>query len=574
VLLVGAGGIGCELLKDLILLGYGEIHVVDLDTIDLSNLNRQFLFRQKDIKQPKASTAVNAVQSFNFFKTKLIPYQASIYETDLFPLSWFAQFDLIFNALDNIQARSYINKLALILNKTVMESGTTGTSGQSQPTFPNSTECYDCVHRETPKTFPVCTIRSTPSQPVHCIHWAKSFLFTSLFSEDEEEHVQPEGKDNAALGTDNENEIKNLIQENNELIELKKAIKEDDFAEKVIEKVFVKDIERLLSITDLWKARKEPNPLAYASVKGMVSEVTTEQLGTGQKEWSLEENIKVFLDATTALQKRMNTEKEIEFDKDDEDTLNFVVAAANIRSHIFSIPLKAKFDIKSIAGNIIPAIATTNAIIAGFSALLSLKQFYKTSQECIDESRSVFTTTNSDKFVSPSWLQTPNPKCAACSVIRGVIRLDGSKTIKDLVQELQKCYGFNEELSLSIGSNLLYDVDFDDNLEKTLEEMGIVSGVNLNIADESDELQTVELYVEGNSNGEIQLPDIKMQTKPKVEHPEEDENDSDDEIEMVGDDDDLIVVDESIFEKRKLSDGIENGIMKKAKVNEGVVKLD
>lgn len=54
ILMVGAGGIGCELLKNLVLTGYGEIHIVDLDTIDLSNLNRQFLFRHEHIKKSKA----------------------------------------------------------------------------------------------------------------------------------------------------------------------------------------------------------------------------------------------------------------------------------------------------------------------------------------------------------------------------------------------------------------------------------------------------------------------------------------------------------------------------------------
>lgn len=52
--MIGAGGIGCELLKNLVLVGFGEIHIIDLDTIDLSNLNRQFLFRQEHIKKSKA----------------------------------------------------------------------------------------------------------------------------------------------------------------------------------------------------------------------------------------------------------------------------------------------------------------------------------------------------------------------------------------------------------------------------------------------------------------------------------------------------------------------------------------
>lgn len=63
----------------------------------------------------------------------------------------------------------------------------------------------------------------------------------------------------------------------------------------------------------------------------------------------------------------------ITFDKDDEDTLDFVAASSNLRSIVFGIETKSRFDIKQMAGNIIPAIATTNAIVAGLCVLQSFK---------------------------------------------------------------------------------------------------------------------------------------------------------------------------------------------------------
>jgi ubiquitin-like 1-activating enzyme E1 B len=118
--------------------------------------------------------AKDAAHKFNP-TVKLEAHHANIKDAQ-FNLDWFKGFTMVFNALDNLDARRHVNKMCLAADVPLIESGTTGFNGQVQVIKKGLTACYDCTPKETPKSFPVCTIRSTPSQPIHCIVWGKSYL--------------------------------------------------------------------------------------------------------------------------------------------------------------------------------------------------------------------------------------------------------------------------------------------------------------------------------------------------------------------------------------------------------------
>ncbi|KIW64195.1 hypothetical protein PV04_09148 [Phialophora macrospora] len=495
VLLVGAGGIGCELLKNLVLTGFGEIHIIDLDTIDLSNLNRQFLFRHEHIKKPKALVAKEVAGKFNP-NVKLVAYHANI-KDKRFNLEWFSGFNLVFNALDNMDARRHVNKMCLTVDVPLIESGTTGFKGQVQVIKKGKTACYDCTQKPTAISYPVCTIRSTPSQPIHCIVWAKSYLLPELFGVSEDETPEMDTTEDS----ENAEEIQKLREEAQALKKIRASMGSNDFAKQVFDKVFNEDIERLRKMEDMWNDKQPPGPLSYNTLEQEVAKIDLSDIPNGQRVWSTTENFVVFKDSLDRLAKRLaegqaaasksgDPQPSISFDKDDDDTMDFVAAAGNLRAIIFGIEPKSKFDIKQMAGNIIPAIATTNAMVGGLCVMEAFKVLKG------DFSRTRFLWVSNGALATDK-LDEPNPECPVCSVATVRARVDlENATLGMLVQDILRTkLGYGEDVTVMNSAGIVYDPDLEDNLGKKLPELDIGEGSFVVVKDEEDNDPRVDLHL-------------------------------------------------------------------------------
>jgi len=121
--MVGAGAIGCELLKNYAMLGVGtgkaskgkeagRIVLTDPDIIEVSNLNRQFLFREQHLRKPKSQTAGAAAIYMNpDLKQNIIARLDKVHDgtANIFTDKFFEEQTIVTNALDNVMARKYID---------------------------------------------------------------------------------------------------------------------------------------------------------------------------------------------------------------------------------------------------------------------------------------------------------------------------------------------------------------------------------------------------------------------------------------------------------------------------------
>lgn len=478
LLLVGAGGIGCEVLKNLTLAGFKNIDAVDMDTIDVSNLNRQFLFNKSHVGQSKAIIAIEQAKAHYTPSQENVNFKAmhtSITSPE-FDVDFYKNYSIVINALDNRAARSHVNRMCLSAQIPLIESGTAGYIGQCKLIKNSLTACYECegIQKEG-KTYATCTIRNTPSQPIHCIVWAKH-LFHQLFGEDDPDNdVSPQfdesgdkendvngytkslenghDKDNSqsnGIGCDNHNQDVNQSDvEQRPMVHKSQPKTTRNWAEehdyepmKLFDKLYNLDINYLLSMDNLWKDRARPVPICLETFDNYESD--SEQAGCSkiliddkemleeQKLWSIKKCLAVFNRSVKELRIRMKNEGYLSWDKDDELALDFVVAASNLRSKCFNIDRKSPFDIKSLAGNIVPAISSTNSIIGGLIVLLVLRLLRKLPigqgyhdmedtkrNELLKDCGKVcylnYTSLTRRDLISSFDCCPPNPDCLACS---------------------------------------------------------------------------------------------------------------------------------------------------------------
>ncbi|CAM9696526.1 unnamed protein product [Ascophyllum nodosum] len=185
--MVGCGALGCEFLKNFALVGLacgedGKITVTDNDRIEVSNLNRQFLFREHNVGQPKSAAAAAAAKAMNSsIKLDAREDFVSPGTENLFPDAFWEGLNFVTNALDNVKARLYVDSRCVFYGKPLLESGTLGTKCNVQVVVPHVTASYaDGPKDQADDAIPMCTLRNFPSLIEHCIEWARA-QFEDMF---------------------------------------------------------------------------------------------------------------------------------------------------------------------------------------------------------------------------------------------------------------------------------------------------------------------------------------------------------------------------------------------------------
>ncbi|MCX6417792.1 MAG: adenylyltransferase/sulfurtransferase MoeZ [Actinobacteria bacterium] len=147
VLCVGAGGLGSPALMYLAAAGVGTLGIVEFDTVDESNLQRQIIHSQSDIDRPKVDSAADTVKGINPY-VNVIKHETRLDSTNVMEI--FAQYDLIVDGTDNFATRYLVNDACVLLNKPYVWGSIYRFDGQASVFWSEHGPCYRCLYPEPP----------------------------------------------------------------------------------------------------------------------------------------------------------------------------------------------------------------------------------------------------------------------------------------------------------------------------------------------------------------------------------------------------------------------------------------
>jgi len=446
VFLVGAGALGCEYLKGLSLMGVatgkGKILVTDMDTIETSNLSRQFLFRDSDVGSSKSKSGARVVKEWNpAMNIEGVEMFVGPTTEDYFSDQFWENLNVCWNALDNVMARKYTDRRCLWYGKPLLESGTTGTKSNHEVILPGQTGSYNDGVDPPEVGIAMCTLRSFPYLPLHCIEFAKQKLFTEhyVFAPEQYEAFRKDKADFfeqlGAMSTDNERltamrsvmKIVQLQKQTGGAVDFAGCVRlaferlMEDFRNDILNVIADGDASEK-SGTPFWTGTKRrPNPVDFADDQGnnFVGEGHTlsieylyaatnlfahvfgvpevrdrgeferkvREMALVQPEWVRGARVKEDEAAEEGEAEAVDEEElarlegelygiEAEglkqafphdFEKDDDDNfhIDFLTAASNLRAWNYNIKETPRHAVKVTAGRIIPALATTTAMVCG-----------------------------------------------------------------------------------------------------------------------------------------------------------------------------------------------------------------
>jgi len=140
--IVGVGGTGSHILDLIVRMGFGKVKIVDHDTVEISNLNRQSLYDEYDIGRPKVLAAYEKLIKINR-EVKIIPINKKVTEENVDEI--LGDVDIIMDGTDSFGARGLLNRFSIEREKIFIFSAVEGSAGMAKAIIPKKTACLECI---------------------------------------------------------------------------------------------------------------------------------------------------------------------------------------------------------------------------------------------------------------------------------------------------------------------------------------------------------------------------------------------------------------------------------------------